>query len=193
VDNIRDACLPYGSITSFRAYVEKADAYVSTPPTRPVHFAHPSLREQLQLYGVSLSYYSPSTRALGERQLLVDMMLFALDNPAPSTVVILITAEELSPYAISALRLRHYKVVLITPQNNGNAPRPAMAVHANEVIDWATVMNRGRRSPGEGHSSPGSVNSVLSIPVSPTDRRPTPVDTVSSGGTVVDAPVAPPL
>jgi len=32
-------------------------------------------------------------------------MLFALDSPAPSTVIILITAEELSPYAISALRL----------------------------------------------------------------------------------------
>ena len=192
VDNIREACLPYGSITTFKAYVEKADAYVSTPPTRPLHYAHPSLREQLQLYGVSLSYYSPSTRSTtGERQLLVDMMLFALDNPAPSTVIILITAEELSPYAISALRLRHYELILITPQNNGNPLRPSMAAQANEVIDWASVMSRGRRSPAEGHSSPGSGGSVSTMPVSPATRRMTPAATVSSGGTVVDTAPAP--
>lgn len=192
VDNIREACLPYGSITTFKAYVEKADAYVSEPPNRPIHYSHPSLREQLQLYGVGLSYYSPSTRStIGERQLLVDMMLFALDNPAPSTVIILITAEELSPYAISALRLRHYKLVLITPQNNGNPLRPSMAAQANEVIDWASVMSKGRRSPAEGHSSPGSVSSVSTTPVSPSTRRMTPAGTVSSGGTVVDTAPAP--
>lgn len=202
VDNIREACLPYGSITTFKAYVEKADAYLSEPASRPLHHGHPSLREQLQLYGVGLSYYSPSARStMGERLLLVDMMLFALDNPAPSTTLILITAEELSPYAISALRLRHYKIVLITPQNNGNPLRPAMAAQANEVIDWAAVMSKGRRSPTESAgiggasarslSSPGSVSTVSSMQMSPTTHRITPSGTVSSGGTVVDQALVP--
>lgn len=184
VDNIRHACLPFGSITTFKAYVEKADVLLGGSSNT----YQLSLLEQLGLFGVSLCYYPPAMRSsVGERLLLVDMLLFALDNPAPYTVIILITGHEISPYAISALRLRHYKVVLITPQNSGGPIRPSMASQANQVLDWATVMSRGRNSPAVGsQSSPSSVASLVSVDSKNTTKFPP--NTGAGSGHVVTSP-----
>ncbi|CAG7851986.1 SubName: Full=Uncharacterized protein {ECO:0000313/EMBL:CCA66692.1} [Serendipita indica DSM 11827] len=286
VDNIRDACLGYGSITLFKAYIERHDSSPYRPPLTHHHshpqsqpsFHQPSLRDQLQNFGVSLSYYtsphrsspipystsrssypsttgvsggvgptsslSPSVQSgISSSQLLVDMLLFALDHPAPNTVIVLITAEELSPHALSALRQRHYTIVLITPKSatDGLPLRASMAAQANFVLDWAAVMRgastgsitaglgtaQGTATPtaveGTGRreneqtdisgdvdpdnatptgdngntntltgvmtTSPSAFSAILHpLATSPTTRHMTPAGTVSSGGTVVDAP-----
>ena len=286
VDNIRDACLPYGSITHFKAYIERHDSSPYRPPLSHHHslpqsqppFHQPSLRDQLQNFGVSLSYYTsphrsspipystsrssypsttgasggvgptstaPSTAQSGisSSQLLVDMLLFALDHPAPNSVIVLITADELSPHALSALRQRHYTIVLITPKSaiDGQPLRASMAAQANIVLDWAAVMRGAFTGPigaglstGHGAATPtaaegngrrenertgisgdvdpdnatptgddGNMNTLTGVmtaspnafsailhplAMSPTTRHMTPAGTVSSGGTVVDAP-----
>ncbi|KAG8811708.1 hypothetical protein FRC17_002349, partial [Serendipita sp. 399] len=119
-------------------------------------------------------------------QLLTDLFLFALDNPAPNTVIVLITADEISPHAISALRQRHYTVVLIMPRSavDGQPLRANMAAQADEVLDWTAVMrgafSSSRQSSG-GHAGLGGDH--------------TPTTTVVGGGSAlgrdVDAGSAP--
>lgn len=59
------------------------------------------------------------------------MLAHAIDNPAPSTVV-LISGDRDFAYALSILRLRQYHVVLITLSN----AHPSLRVQASLCFDW---------------------------------------------------------
>ncbi|KAL1741893.1 hypothetical protein HDZ31DRAFT_44454 [Schizophyllum fasciatum] len=62
-----------------------------------------------------------------------DLMAFALDNPAPATVII-ISADRDFAYAASVLRQRRYNVVMISHSN----PRPNLWLtsQAIDCYDW---------------------------------------------------------
>jgi hypothetical protein len=69
-------------------------------------------------------------------------MVNAMDNPAPGTVI-LITGDRDFAYAISILRMRRYRVIVIAPRNHHCSIRNQASV----VLDWNTVIssstNRG--------------------------------------------------
>ena len=68
----------------------------------------------------------------------VDMLAFALDNSPPATVF-LITGDRDYAYAMSTLRLRDYKVILITPNTTA-----CLEAQASAVVDWSVVLTRSR-------------------------------------------------
>ncbi len=63
--------------------------------------------------------------------LIVDMLAYALDNPAPSTVV-LITGDRDFAYAFSVLKLRRYRTILVTLPN----AHASLTFQASIRFDW---------------------------------------------------------
>jgi hypothetical protein len=61
----------------------------------------------------------------------VDMLAYAIDNQAPSTIV-LISGDRDFAYGLAMLRLRRYRVVLITLSN----AHPSLRAQASLCFDW---------------------------------------------------------
>lgn len=166
VNNIREIAHSYGSVTQFKAYLELSEQ--SSKST--------TLRSELQSCGVSLTdcphngrkdvadkmmiggYLLPSPyRSTSQLRLrlpdTVDMLTYALDTPAPATIV-LISGDRDFVYAVSVLRLRRYRVVLVAPQQAHNS----LKSQATTVLDWSTdVLGKekpsGLPTPGESSRS----------------------------------------
>jgi len=150
ITTISHKCTSYGALTTFRAYLERNDG-VNTP-------AH--TRDVLTLHGVTLLQYPQATRASNfEKLLITDLFTFALDNPAPSTIV-LITNAELSTYPISALRNRHYKIILVSQYP---LAFQGLAAQASEVVEWSHFLGRPRESRVIAPSSLSSTQSSASV------------------------------
>lgn len=62
----------------------------------------------------------------------VDMLGYAMDNPAPTTIV-LISGDRDFAYALSFLRLRRYRVILLTLPN----AHISLTAQATVCLDWA--------------------------------------------------------
>lgn len=73
----------------------------------------------------------------------VDMMQFGMDNPAPGTVV-LISGERDFAYGVSAMRNRHYRVVIMAPLH---ILHDSLRCQASALYDWDAV-NSGKHGPG---------------------------------------------
>ena len=162
ITTISQKCTSYGALTTFRAYLERNDGL--NPP------AH--TRDVLTLHGVTLLQYPQATRASNfEKLRITDLFTFALDNPAQSTIV-LITNAELSTYPISALRNRHFKIILVSQYP---LAFQGLAAQASEVVEWSHFLSRPPRetrviapSPPSPTQSSGSVSSRI------TTARPSP-------------------
>ncbi|KAF1320965.1 hypothetical protein FI667_g12181, partial [Globisporangium splendens] len=134
VRRIRDALHKHGSTTCFKAYFDFDERLVTS-----------ALCSQLQGGGVSLTD-APHNRhkEAADKMILVDMLAFAIDNPAPATIV-LISGDSDFGYALSVLVNRNYKVILIT-QHMG------LPTQASVLLDWKSdVLHVGedgsRKSP----------------------------------------------
>ena len=65
----------------------------------------------------------------------MDMLAHAIDTPAPATII-LISGDRDFAYAVSTLRLRRYRVVVISA---GEVPvHPSLKAHASIFLDWHT-------------------------------------------------------
>ncbi|KAI0683640.1 limkain-b1-type NYN domain-containing protein, partial [Cytidiella melzeri] len=123
VDNIRRIAQTYGPIKAFKAYLEVYEQYSLKTLT---------LRSDLQSCGVSLTDCPHNGRKnVADKMMLVDMMTFAMDTEAPATVVIL-SGDRDFVYAISILRLRGYRTVVIAPKQT----HINFKYRASEVLDW---------------------------------------------------------
>jgi hypothetical protein len=161
ITTISHKCTSYGALTTFRAYLERNDGL--NPP------AH--TRDVLTLHGVTLLQYPQATRASNfEKLLITDLFTFALDNPAPSTIV-LITNAELSTYPISALRNRHFKIILVSQYP---LAFQGLAAQASEVVEWSHFLGRPRESRVIAPSSPSPTQSSASVSSRITTARPSP-------------------
>ena len=161
ITTISHKCTSYGALTTFRAYLERNDGL--NPP------AH--TRDVLTLHGVTLLQYPQATRASNfEKLLITDLFTFALDNPAPSTIV-LITNAELSTYPISALRNRHFKIILVSQYP---LAFQGLAAQASEVVEWSHFLGRPRESRVIAPSSPSPTQSSASVSSRVITARPSP-------------------
>ncbi|KAG6918384.1 hypothetical protein DXG01_014785 [Tephrocybe rancida] len=101
--------------------------------------------------------------------MLVDMLAYAIDNPRPSTVV-LISGDRDFAYAMSTLRLRGFKIVLISP---GMVHR-SLKAQASEYLDWNIDVLRtdahGDRNSSNSGSSVGA-ETYMYTPVRSKERR----------------------
>lgn len=124
VSNIRRVAHEFGNVTLFKAYLE-----LTTPPSSKSL----SLRSELQSSGVSLTDCPHNGRKdVADKMILVDMLAYAIDNQAPTTII-LITGDRDFAYAVSVLRLRRYHVVVIAPP----IIHISLKSQASVLIDWS--------------------------------------------------------
>ena len=71
-------------------------------------------------------------------QILVDMLTYAIDN-SPQATLILISGDREFAYALSTLRLRQYRVVLVAP----SIVHVSLKAHASVLFDWNRDILRG--------------------------------------------------
>ncbi|KAI6036679.1 limkain-b1-type NYN domain-containing protein, partial [Pisolithus microcarpus] len=120
-NNIGRIARIFGCVTTFKAYLD-----ISSQPSKST-----ALRSELQLSGVSVVDCPHSGKKdVVDKMAIVDMFAFAVDHPPPATVI-LISGDRDYAYALSTLRLRNYKVVLITPRATS-----CLEACASFVVDW---------------------------------------------------------
>ncbi|KAJ3535067.1 hypothetical protein NMY22_g6653 [Coprinellus aureogranulatus] len=113
VDKIRILASRFGVIKSFKGYTSSADINLLSESSSLEALR---LRSQLQSSGVSLMDV-PGKPNVAEKMVVVDMLAYAFDRLPQETILVLITAEPSFSYALSFLRLRKYRVVLLAPEN----------------------------------------------------------------------------
>ncbi|KAI0781185.1 NYN domain-containing protein [Trametes elegans] len=130
VNNIRQVAHEYGSVKLFKAYLELSEQSSSKSI---------GLRSELQSCGVSLTDCPHNGRKdVADKMMIVDMLTYAIDNPAPATIV-LISGDRDFVYAVSVLRLRRYRVVVVAPYT----AHGSLKSQASVVLDWeADIMRR---------------------------------------------------
>ncbi|EFI27499.1 hypothetical protein CC1G_15534 [Coprinopsis cinerea okayama7 len=114
----------YGSIKEFKAYLQIATM-------------RPARRDQFQAMGMTLVDCEHAGRKEVVDKMMIDMILFACDNPAPATVVVVSEDRDYS-YAVATLCLRGYDVVLI----RRNEVHPGMTIHSATYRTWDSVTKR---------------------------------------------------
>ncbi|KAF8061499.1 NYN domain-containing protein [Lyophyllum atratum] len=126
VKKVRCIAHNFGTIKLFKAYLELSDPAIYSKSL--------VLRSELQSSGVSLTDCPHNGRKdVADKMMLVDMLAYAIDNPAPSTIV-LISGDRDFAYAVSILRLRRYRVVIISLPG----VHLSLKVQASIFLDWNT-------------------------------------------------------
>ncbi|KAL1741708.1 NYN domain-containing protein [Schizophyllum fasciatum] len=123
--NIERVALAYGPIANFNAYMDIQ--HCSAPA---------STRSELQSTGVALvDCPHNGQKDVVDQMLQTDMLVFALDHPAPATLV-LISGDRDFAYVTSVLRRRMYTVILICHSTPG--PHRSLLQQVSAHIDWNT-------------------------------------------------------
>ncbi|KAK4766391.1 hypothetical protein SAY87_008033 [Trapa incisa] len=104
------------------------------------------LREGCQKTGVKLVDVPNGRKDAADKAILVDMFLFALDNPPPSTIMLISGDVDFAP-ALHILGQRGYTIVLVIPSGIGVSS--ALCNSGKFVWDWPIVAR------GEGFLPPG--------------------------------------
>ncbi|GLB42060.1 putative NYN domain containing protein [Lyophyllum shimeji] len=129
VERIRSVVRKFGTnVKLFKAYLELSNASVN------VSSKSVALRSELQSSGVSLTDCPHNGgKDVVDKMILVDMLLYAMDNPAPSNIV-LITGDRDFAYAVSTLRNRGYTIVVIAQER---IVHPSIKANASAYLDWS--------------------------------------------------------
>ncbi|KAF7805025.1 Meiosis regulator and mRNA stability factor 1 [Senna tora] len=125
-----------------------------------------SVQHALSSTGISLNHVPAGVKDASDKKILVDMLFWAVDNPAPANYL-LISGDRDFSNALHQLRMRRYNILLAQPQK---ASAPLVAA-AKSVWLWTNLIVGGAPQPN-GESYPLGNNNLLSssdtlqIPVS---------------------------
>ncbi|KAG8889393.1 hypothetical protein FRB98_004486 [Tulasnella sp. 332] len=138
-EQIRKAAHAFGSVAVFKAYLELSGVSITKETI--------NLRSELQSSGVSLTDCPRMDRQkeVVDKMILVDMMAFALDSPAPAVIMLISGTREFG-YALSILRHRRYTVVVVTPPEGSHI---TLTSQANVVLDWKYDILANETDPSE--------------------------------------------
>ncbi|TDL17335.1 hypothetical protein BD410DRAFT_730099, partial [Rickenella mellea] len=124
VNKVRRAVQSFGNVSLFKAYLD-VPLESSNPRSTIFH-------SELQSSGVTLAYCPHNGKKdVADKMILVDMLAYAIDRPAPATIV-LISGDRDFAYGISILRLRGYDVVAIVPPQ----VHSSITAQATSVLNW---------------------------------------------------------
>ncbi|KAM0025104.1 putative NYN domain, limkain-b1-type, meiosis regulator and mRNA stability factor 1 [Helianthus debilis subsp. tardiflorus] len=118
------------------------------------------LREGCQRTGVKLVDVPNGRKDAADKAILVDMFLFALDNPPPCSIMLISGDVDFSP-ALHVLGQRGYTVILVIPSRVGVSS--ALSNAGSYVWDWSSVVR------GEGFLP--SLKSQISENVDPKNEE----------------------
>ncbi|KAJ8582323.1 hypothetical protein M405DRAFT_830836, partial [Rhizopogon salebrosus TDB-379] len=108
VNSIRRIAHIFGSVTTFKAYLDMSEQSSENAV---------AFRSELQSSGVSMIDCPHDGRKdVVDKMILADMLVFAIDHHSPATVI-LISGDRDYACTMSALRLKQYNVILIAPPN----------------------------------------------------------------------------
>lgn len=96
------------------------------------------VREGCQRTGVKLVDVPNGRKDASDKAILLDMFLFALDHPPPSTILIITGDVDFAP-ALHVLGQRGYNVVVIIP--SGVYVNPALTSAGKFVWDWQSIVH----------------------------------------------------
>ncbi|KAL1675074.1 NYN domain-containing protein [Schizophyllum commune] len=169
--NIERVALAHGPIASFNAYLDLQQCAVPA-----------SMRSELQSTGVALvDCPHNGQKDVVDQMLQTDMLVFALDHPAPATIV-LISGDRDFAYVASILRRRMYNVVLICHSTPG--PHKSLLQQVSTHVDWNTQV-LGLTSSSLDHlrrpSAQASAPLRPALPPAPSNRTLTSYTTQPSG------------
>ncbi|GAU11346.1 hypothetical protein TSUD_343370, partial [Trifolium subterraneum] len=123
----------------------------------PFHVQH-----ALSSTGVSLHHVPAGVKDASDKKILVDMLLWAVDNPAPANYL-LISGDRDFSNALHQLRMRRYNVLLAQPFS-ASAP---LAAAAKFVWYWPTLISGGpprnnatNQNPNFSNKFPNSIESA---------------------------------
>ncbi|KAG5624149.1 hypothetical protein H5410_009367 [Solanum commersonii] len=84
-------------------------------------------------------YRYTGVKDASDKKILVDMLFWAVDNPAAANYLLISGSTDFS-YVIHQLRMRRYNILLAQPFNNTS---PALAAAATNVWQWTTLAAGG--------------------------------------------------
>ncbi|KAL2345579.1 hypothetical protein Fmac_006864 [Flemingia macrophylla] len=126
-----------------------------------------SVQHALSSTGISLNHVPAGVKDASDKKILVDMLFWAVDNPAPANYL-LISGDRDFSNALHQLRMRRYNILLAQPQK---ASAPLVAA-AKSVWLWTTLLAGGpplsngeSQQLGNGSLSHVSSSDSLQIPV----------------------------
>ncbi|XP_049346421.1 uncharacterized protein LOC125810967 [Solanum verrucosum] len=93
------------------------------------------IQRALSNTGIALNHVPAGVKDASDKKILVDMLFWAVDNPAPANYMLISGSADFS-YAIHQLRMRRYNILLAQPFNNAS---PALAAAATNVWQWTTL------------------------------------------------------
>lgn len=161
VENIRQIAHKYGSVKLFKAYLE-----ISEQPSPNSN----RLRSELVSCGVSLTDCPHNGRKdVADKMMIVDMLTYAIDKPAPATLIV-ISGDRDFVYAVSVLRWRRYRVVLVAP----NSAHASLRSQASAILDWeADVLGKRtvNASANMHRRRQSSISTLVPTPTAPPTTR----------------------
>ncbi|MCD7458946.1 hypothetical protein HAX54_039670 [Datura stramonium] len=97
-----------------------------------------SVQRALSSTGISLNHVPAGAKDASDKKILVDMLFWAVDNPAPANYL-LISGDRDFSNAIHQLRMRRYNILLAQPFKAS----PALAAAATTVWQWTSLAAGG--------------------------------------------------
>uniref|UniRef100_A0A6N2KLN9 NYN domain-containing protein n=1 Tax=Salix viminalis TaxID=40686 RepID=A0A6N2KLN9_SALVM len=103
------------------------------------HGINSAAQQALSSTGVSLNHVPAGVKDASDKKILVDMLFWAVDNPAPANYL-LISGDRDFSNALHQLRMRRYNILLAQPKT---ASAPLVAA-AKSVWFWTSLLAGGR-------------------------------------------------
>ncbi|EPS71385.1 hypothetical protein M569_03374, partial [Genlisea aurea] len=98
----------------------------------------PAVQRALNSTGVALNHVPSGVKDASDKKILVDMLLWAVDNPAPANYL-LISGDLDFSNALHQLRMRRFNILLARPQQ---ASAPLLAAAKTEWL-WTSLVSGG--------------------------------------------------
>ncbi|XP_015570591.1 uncharacterized protein LOC8274957 [Ricinus communis] len=138
-----------------------------------------AVQQALSSTGIALNHVPAGVKDASDKKILVDMLFWAVDNPAPANYL-LISGDRDFSNALHQLRMRRYNILLAQPQR---ASAPLLAA-ARSVWLWTSLVAGGPpvrevESLPLGNISYTSTSDTLHIPVTDTVHLKQPSDSYS--------------
>ncbi|RVW41510.1 hypothetical protein CK203_068140 [Vitis vinifera] len=140
-----------------------------------------SVQQALSSTGIALNHVPAGVKDASDKKILVDMLFWAVDNPAPANYL-LISGDRDFSNALHQLRMRRYNILLAQPQK---ASAPLIAA-AKSVWLWTSLVAGGFPLTSGESSQLADCNNVFNpemsqYPVPETMQTSQPVDSNSDG------------
>ncbi|GAA0154528.1 RNA metabolism protein [Lithospermum erythrorhizon] len=129
-----------------------------------------TIQQALNSTGIALNHVPAGVKDASDKKILVDMLFWAVDNPAPANYL-LISGDRDFSNALHQLRMRRYNILLAQPQQAS----ATLLAAAKTVWLWTSLVNGGpphtdgasSQSVSTGYTSSSSSDSLhLASPVS---------------------------